>query len=588
MTEEARIPDIYGPGTHTDRTFTPVPEDAARILGLLASQTPVFFTSTNNLSKAHFTGESYPVLPGAIKAIPVAAALHAMLGLVADEILSLRSSSLSPSDRQIEINTTHAALWLATAGLVYLDGESLPSLRGKLAPGTIPDWERGWHSTPLKLRGTGIYPTRVKGEWYSLHGSLDVPPMLRSLGIDPDDQDIKTNDEAARHIEGFTRRYSSAELEMHMLYHGFCGSICFTPQGWRESSMGRALGSRPLVDVRMVRDGMTENTPAVPFTSFSGEDRRPLVGVRVVEMTRVIAGPQIGVLLAALGADVVRVHAPHLPDVNTMQLTLNAGKRTVGLDLRVGADREYLMGLVEQADVFIQGFRPGVLARSHGLGVEDLVEIAARRGKGIVYVSESCYGPEGYYAQRPGWQQIADCASGAAYVTGRALGLPDGECVLPPLPISDMSTGMVGAVGTLLALRDRAVKGGSYEVHASLVKVNMFMLSEEVGLYPTQVVEEGRKRFGWGEMRGAHHVLDLLRVVWTGWTGTEPIKRYLAEDGGWFQSWEKSAFGGKKLSILKPVVRFERDGEEEEQTTPRWTSASVPYALWKKEDVAFA
>ncbi len=124
--------------------------------------------------------------------------------------------------------------------------------------------------------------------------------------------------------------------------------------------------------------------------------------------------------------------------------------------------------------------------KKYGLGAEDLSAMAARRGRGIVYVSENCYGPDGYYAERPGWQQIADCASGAAYVDGPGPESPERRVRPSSLPISDMSTGALAVVGTLLALRDRALRGGSYSVHAALTAVNVFSLKEEVGLYPRE------------------------------------------------------------------------------------------------------
>jgi hypothetical protein len=215
-----------------------------------------------------------------------------------------------------------------------------------------------------------------------------------------------------------------------------------------------------------------------------------------------------------------------------------------------------------------------------GLGLNDILKMAGERGRGIVHVSENCYGPDGYYAERPGWQQIADAAAGSAYVTGRSLNLPNNEAVLPSLPVSDMTTGALGAVGTLLALRDRAINGGSYAVHASLVAVNAFALRSDVGLYSPETVAECARRFQWAEMRGSHHVLDLLMTVWDGWKRV--LGKELSEDGGWYQSFETSAFDGKKLSILKPVVSL-----SDEEVTPRWKTPSVPYAYEKAEGIKF-
>ncbi|KAF4494910.1 acyl- transferase carnitine dehydratase [Fusarium agapanthi] len=262
-----------------------------------------------------------------------------------------------------------------------------------------------------------------------------------------------------------------------------------------------------------------------------------------------------------------------------MQLTLNAGKRTIAIDLREPEDSAIIKSLIADADVFIQGFRMNKMPK-FGLGLNDIVKMAGERGRGIVHVSENCYGPDGYYAERPGWQKIADAAAGSAYVTGRSLNLPNNEAVLPSLPISDMTTSALGAVDTLLALLNRAITGGSYAVHASLVAVNEFALRSDVGLYSPETVAECAKRFQWAEMRGLHHVLDLLMTVSDGWKRV--LGKELAEDGGWCQSFETSAFDGKRLSILKPVVSLSDD-----EVTPRWKMPSVPYAHQKAEGIRF-
>ncbi|KAK7734033.1 hypothetical protein SLS53_008028 [Cytospora paraplurivora] len=570
-----RIPDVYGPGSFTDKTFTSVQEDTERIFRLLASQTPGFTQDDFILSKVRFTGEAFPVIPGPIKAISVAAALHAMTGVLGDEILALRGQE--NDSRQITINTTHVGFWLGSVATAFLGGEDLVSIlkQGKLNQ-FVPDCEQGWTDTPLKFRATAIYPTANPEVWYSLHGSLNAEPVLRSIGIDPS-ADIRTPEEAAAHIAKHTSLFSPEQLELNNVFNGFCGSICFTPKQWRETAMGRSLAAHPLVDVKKQDFGIP--TPPIAFPPLDPSDKRPLAGVKIVEMTRIIAGPQIGTILASYGADVIRVNAPHLPDLNLLQLTLNAGKRTIAIDLRKESDAALLKSLVGECDVFIQGFRLNKMPK-YGLGVNDLVKVAGERGRGIVYVSENCYGPDGYYAERPGWQQIADTASGAAYVTGRSLKLPNNECVLPSLPISDMSTGVLGAVGAMLGLKRRAIEGGSYYAHATLTAVNAYALTEEIGLYPENIVEECKERFQWAEMRGQHHVTDLLVKVWDGWKRV--LGSYLQPENGWFQSFEKSDFGGETLRILKPVAKF-----EDEDTSPEWRLPSVPYGHEKAEDVMF-
>lgn len=574
-----RVPDVYGQGTFTDKTFVPIPEDTQRIFRLIASQTPGFTQDEAILSKVRFTGEAYPTIPGPIKAVPVVAALHAMTGVLADEILALRG--VKDDKRQITVNTTHASLWLGAIATAFLSGEDVISLvrAGKLNK-YIPDWEQGWTNTPLRYRATALYPTSNPEVWYSLHGSMRADPVLASIGIkDAADPAIKTNEEAAAHIAAHVSKLSPEKLELTNLLNGFCGSICFTPKQWRECEMGRTLAAHPLVNVRAQPHAVP--TPPVAFPPLDPSDKRPLAGVKIVEMTRVIAGPQIGAILASYGADVIRVNPPHLPDINIMQLTINAGKRTIAIDLRKEADAALLKSLVGECDVFVQGYRINKMPK-YGLGLNDLLRMAGDRGKGIVYVSENCFGPDGYYAERPGWQQIADAAAGSAYVTGKSLDLANkNEAVLPSLPISDMSTGVLGAVGAMLGLKRRAVEGGSYYAHASLVGVNAYALTEEVGLYPKETVEECKKRFQWAEMRGSHHVLDLLLTVWDGWKRV--LGDYLQPESGWFQHFDNSAFGGQRLSLLKPVVKFEGDNE----SSPKWSSPSVPYAYEKAETVRF-
>lgn len=571
------VPGVYGPGSHTDSKFTPIPEDTQRIFNYLASQTPGFTQGPELLSKVKFVGDETPVIPGPIKAVSVAAALHAMSGVLADEILAIRGEA--SKDRKITVDTTHAAFWFAAIGTGFLDGEDIVSqVQQKKLAGVVPDFEQGWYSTPLKYKSTAIYPTKNPETWYSVHGSLAAVPLMKSLGINPD-EGCKTSEEAWNHIAKTIRTRTPEELEFNNLYNGFCGSVCFTPESWNNSEMGRSLAKHPLVNVKQQDQAVP--TPRVAFPPLSPSDKRPLAGVKVVEMTRIIAGPQIGAVLSSYGADVIRINAPHLVDINVMQLTLNAGKRTTAVDLRNAEDRAYLHGLLADADVFVQGFRQSRLEK-YGLGLNSLLRMAAERQKGIVYVSENCYGPDGYYAERPGWQQIADAAAGSAYVTGRALDLPDNECVLPSLPISDMTTGIIGAVGAMMGLRDRATKGGSYYAHASLTAVNTFALKPEVGLYPRDVVRACAERFRWNPMRSSDHVYDLLFTVWDGWKRVFGDTK-LQEDSGLFQKFDTSAFAGKRLSFLRPVVSFEGDAA----STPEWRSPSVPYCLEDKSKVSF-
>lgn len=250
-----------------------------------------------------------------------------------------------------------------------------------------------------------------------------------------------------------------------------------------------------------------------------------------------------------------------------MQLTLNAGKRTIDLDITKLSDMARLLELVSEADIFLQGFRPGTLDRK-GLGLRNMLEIAAKRNKGIIYIDENCYGPDGPFHELPGWQQIGDAASGSSYVMGRSQGYEEGKSVLPPLPVSDMVTGLVGALAAMIALRERAVKCGSYHVTSSLVAADTIALEKEIGLYPPEVVKETTKRCGFAEITPDQYVSEVLVNVVMGWKKWLP--GYLDEESELMTSFEEGPWG--KQTILRPVVRL---GDEE--ATPIWTSPPVPH-----------
>ncbi len=127
---------------------------------------------------------------------------------------------------------------------------------------------------------------------------------------------------------------------------------------------------------------------------------RPLEGVRVLDLSRIIAGPVAGRALAQHGADVLMINGPHLPNIAPLVIDNGRGKRSAVVDLREAAGRETLRGLAGDADVFLQAYRPGALA-ARGFGPEEL----ARVRPGIVYVSVCAYGYEGPWAQRRGFRQ---------------------------------------------------------------------------------------------------------------------------------------------------------------------------------------
>lgn len=163
---------------------------------------------------------------------------------------------------------------------------------------------------------------------------------------------------------------------------------------------------------------LESTSPPAPFpptpTNTINDSAKPqiLTGIKVLDLSRVIAGPVISRTLAEYGATVLKVTNSSLPDVPYYQVDLNFGKRTTSLDLRSPSDRQIFEGLLDDVDVVVDGYRTGALERL-GYGVEGLRKRFEESGreKGFVYVAENCFGFEGPWRERSGWQPIADAVS---------------------------------------------------------------------------------------------------------------------------------------------------------------------------------
>ncbi|KAL2840364.1 CoA-transferase family III [Aspergillus pseudodeflectus] len=551
--------DDYGPGTYADTSFTPVPQECRRLLKVFAAKTPGFTQDQGLLDGVKFEGDDLPCIPGPIKAQAVTAVLHAMVGIVGLELLHLRGETVSATTY---VNTNHAGLYPATPGLVTVDGQTGPAV---IALPAVPQWDKDRQSgSSLIYRSTAIYPTADEGMWFQLHGSLDSWAMLQTIGITRGaEATVRSNDDAYRLIGERVRTYRARELEQLMLEHGLSGSIVLSPESWRGTQMGKSLARHPLVNY--TKRGGGPSLPPTPPLKLA--DKRPLAGIKVVELARIIAATAAGAALASMGAEVIRVNSSKLKDYTPAQpSSLMAGKVTIDLDLDDPADHARLTRLFEEADVIIQGYRLGSFAR-RGFGFEDAQKMAEKRGRGIVYVDENCYGPDGYYAERPGWQQVADAAAGSSYVMGQAFGCPRGQGVLPSLPISDMSTGILTALTIMCGLRDRAKVGGSFHGHAALAAYNMATLAPDVGLYQRDVVQKIQEKYCFAPWSSDAHVAPLYYNIIKAWDENSD----LVKNEDYYVHFSNSVFGDQ-LRVLGPVVRY-----ADEKTTPKWTSPPVPF-----------
>lgn len=153
---------------------------------------------------------------------------------------------------------------------------------------------------------------------------------------------------------------------------------------------------------------LERSSPPTPLPQPSSRCPRILEGIKVLELCRIIAGPTIARILGEYGADVIKITGPGLSDVPFFQVDGNMGKHAAEIDLKSSEGRDIFERLLVDVDIIIDGYRPGALEKL-GYGPESMAKMAEKRGKGIVYVNENCFGYVGEWADRPGWQQIADC-----------------------------------------------------------------------------------------------------------------------------------------------------------------------------------
>ncbi|ORY69827.1 CoA-transferase family III [Pseudomassariella vexata] len=418
------------------------------------------------------------------------AALKAVEGCATAALCDLRYGK---QGRDINVNLERVTCFLMSAYVTTLDGlgKGHPKIKFRL-PGPDTDLNEA-QSILYRRLAANLYETRNPGEYYHIHGSLEASTTLRMLGLPPFLPGATDYRQCIDAIESAVKKFSVSELEQRNRKCRQAGAPALTKDQFRQTAHGRALAKLAPFTVRP----LGTITPPVAFPAANAPQtaaRQCLAGIRVLELCRVIAGPTIGRSLAAHGAQVIKVTSPKLPDVPFFQLDVNTGKHTTSLHLKDPADRAIFEDLLASADVFIDGYRPGVLA-SLGYSPESLAARAAQySGRGIVYVTEDCFGGTGVagaeWADRPGWQQIADCVTGVAWEQGWSMGLD--EPVVPPFPISDYGTGILGTVAALTGLYRRATHGGSWICRTSLIQYNTFLLS--LGAYPPVVQEQLWKR----------------------------------------------------------------------------------------------
>jgi crotonobetainyl-CoA:carnitine CoA-transferase CaiB-like acyl-CoA transferase len=395
-----------------------------------------------DLGPVTFTGDDHP-LPGPYRVGDAAAACVAATTLAAAELVRERGGHPKP----VEVHIGHAAEAFRSEAHLSVAGEE---------PGAL------WASL------SGNY--EAADGWVRLHANYPhhAEAILRALGTDADG------------VRAAVAARTAVEVEDAVLAAGGAAAAMRDRESWLTDGPGRAVRAEPLVALERIGDAPPRPLPQLDRTrtdrilaeqalvdrSSPGQllavwtlDDRALTGVRVLDLTHVIAGPVAARTLAAHGADVLHVTDPKRPVLHRIVMDTDFGKRSCHVDIDTPAGRDTLGELVAGADVFVQSYRPDSLARK-GFGAARLAELRP----GIVVVSLSAYGHTGPWRDRRGFDSLVQMSSGIAADQGM-----DRPRSLPAQAL-DHGTGWLAALGVLTALRRRAVEGGSWQVKLSLAR----------------------------------------------------------------------------------------------------------------------
>jgi crotonobetainyl-CoA:carnitine CoA-transferase CaiB-like acyl-CoA transferase len=336
---------------------------------------------------------------------------------------------------------------------------------------------------------SGYYP--VRDGWISIHSNFPNhrDAAMKVLQVIPD----------RKAAEEKSAAWTGEALEDAIHAAGGCAGFVRSAAEWERHPQGKAVASQPLLEITRIGEAPPEKLALAP---------RPLHGVRVLDLTRVLAGPACARSLAEHGADVLKISASHLPDLGAVELDTGIGKLSARLDLRKSEDLARLKSLVKDGDVFSQSYRPGALA-ARGFSPEALAALRP----GIVCVSLSAWGATGPWRERRGYDSIVQAVSGMAQASG------DGtKPKLLPVSAIDYVSGYLMAFGATVALARRAREGGSWEVRVALARVGKWIadrgtLPEEAfRKTPAEVPPEELQPL-MGEMNAAGSRIRYLRPV---------------------------------------------------------------------------
>jgi crotonobetainyl-CoA:carnitine CoA-transferase CaiB-like acyl-CoA transferase len=368
-----------------------------------------------------------PVLPSSFAIGTVAQVSIAATALAAAQLHHLRSGHA----QSVAVDMRHATAEFRSERFLRVDGGPAPELWDRIA---------------------GIYRCG-DDRWVRIHTNFPHhrDGILQILRCEHDKQSV------AQGLQG----WSAEQFEQAANDAGLVVAALRSFAEWDAHPQGIAVATLPLLSIERIGDA-----PAKPLSAAA----RPLSGVKVLDLTRIIAGPVCGRALAAHGAEVLLVTAPHLPSIEPLTIDTGRGKYSCQLDLRHGAAKQQMHGLLRNADIFVQGYRPGGLD-ALGFSAAELAE----KYPGIVAVSLSAYGHRGPWERRRGFDSLVQTASGFNHAEMLAANADEPKAL--PAQALDHAAGYLLALGAMAALHRRSIEGGSWQVRVSLARTGLWLRS---------------------------------------------------------------------------------------------------------------
>src|SRR5256714_3800481 len=378
---------------------------------------PVAGLDPERARTVEITGGADPVLPTSFKIGETSAACLGAIGLAVCDLWELRGGK----QQGIAVDVRRATASLRSGHYLKMEKAEVSHERNPVM---------------------GMYPAK-DGRWSYIHANFPNhrAAALQVLGV-PEEK------EAVRQA---VAKWDALELEEAIIAAKGAGGMVRTMAEWAQHPQAQALATLPLFEIVKIGDAPPEKLP---------DGDRPLSGIRVLDLTRVLAGPTCARTLAEHGADVLKITGAHLPNLGYQEFDTGHGQLSAHLDLRDPQQLATLKDLARETDVFIQGYRPGTLG-NRGLSPEEL----AKARPGLVYVSLCAFSHVGPWASRRGFDTVVQNVSGITTRQGQAFpGTEPGAPQFYPVSAIDYLTGYLMAFGAMVALARRARASGRLPV----------------------------------------------------------------------------------------------------------------------------